>query len=68
MVNGYHDELDSDFLVDGLVFSKLFYLVEKLSATHMFLSSDPDPHTKLASCFAADHESYRRMSKEVLDF
>jgi hypothetical protein len=28
MINGEHDELDFDFLVDGEVFSKLFYLAD----------------------------------------
>jgi hypothetical protein len=30
MINGEHDELDFDFIVDGQVFTELFYLVDDI--------------------------------------
>ena len=36
MINGEHDEIDFDFVVDGEIFSKLFYL-ENGSLSHTFL-------------------------------
>jgi hypothetical protein len=61
MINGEHDEMDFNFSVDGEVFSRLYYLVEgiypKLSC---FLSSESNPHTKLAFSFAEDQEAHRK--------
>jgi hypothetical protein len=61
MINGRHDELDFDFLVDGVVFNKLFYLVDGIyPQLTCFLLSESDPHTKLAFSFAQDQESHRK--------
>jgi hypothetical protein len=58
-VNGEHEKLDFDFVVDGEVFTKLFYLVNGIhpSLSH-FSSSEPDPHTKIAYNFATDQEAH----------
>ena len=61
MINGEHEKLDFHYAVDGEVFSKLFYLVDGIypSLSH-FLSSEPDPHTKIAYSFATDQEAHRK--------
>ena len=61
MINGEHEKLDLDYVVDGEVFSKLFYLVNGIyPSLSRFISSEPDPHTKIAYSFAADQEAYRK--------
>lgn len=69
MVNRDHSELDFDFLVDGVVFSKIFYLVTGLHLQLMhFLLSDYDPHSKLASSFVFNQKSFWRTLKEDFEF
>ncbi len=48
MLNGKHDEIDHDVVLDGEVFSKLFYLIDGiyLSLTR-FLDPENDPATEL---------------------
>ena len=61
MINGEHEKLhfDFDFVTDREVFSKLFYHVDGIyPSLTRFLSSEPDPHTKIAFCFASDQEVY----------
>eukprot|EP00804_Cyclotella_cryptica_P018889 CCRYP_006428-RA/>CCRYP_006428-RA protein AED:0.19 eAED:0.73 QI:0/0/0/1/1/1/2/0/365 len=61
MIDGAHDELDFEFLVDGEVFDKLIYLVDGIyPPLTRFLSSESDPHTKLAYSFAQDQEAHRK--------
>ena len=61
MINGEHDNLDFDYVVDGEVFSKLFYLVNGIyPSLTRFISSEPDPHTNIAYSFASDQEAYRK--------
>ena len=61
MIDGQHDELDFEFLVDGEVFDKLIYLVDGIyPPLTRFLSSESDPHTKLAFSFAQDQEAFRK--------
>eukprot|EP00804_Cyclotella_cryptica_P012132 CCRYP_009832-RA/>CCRYP_009832-RA protein AED:0.21 eAED:0.41 QI:0/0/0/1/0/0/2/0/113 len=61
MIGGRHDELDFKFLVDGVVFHKLFCLVDVIyPQLTRFLLSEFDPHTKLAFGFAHDQESDRK--------
>jgi hypothetical protein len=61
MIDGRHDELDFEFLVDGDVFDKLIYLVDGIyPPLTRFLSSESDPHTKLAFSFAQDQEADRK--------
>jgi hypothetical protein len=59
MINGVHGKLDFDYVIDGEVFSKLFYLVNGIypSLSH-FILSEPDPHTKIANSFDADQEAH----------
>jgi hypothetical protein len=53
--------LDFDFPVDGEVFSRLYYLVEGIYLQlSCFLSSESNPHTKLAFSFAEDKEAHRK--------
>jgi hypothetical protein len=61
MINGTHDDLDFEFVVDGVVFNKLLYLVDGIypQLTH-FLASESDPHTRLALFFAQEQESDRK--------
>ena len=57
MINGEHDELDFDLPVDGEVFARLYYLVEGIyPQLSCFLSSESNPHTKLAFSFAEDQD------------
>ena len=61
MINGRHDELNFVFLVESEVFNKLFYLVDGIyPQLTRFLSSESDPHTKLAYSFIQDQESHRK--------
>ena len=61
MINGEHEKLDFNYVVDGEVFSKLFYLVNGIyPSLSRFISSEPDPHMKIAYSFAADQEAYRK--------
>ena len=61
MINGEHDNLDFDYVVDEEVFSKLFHLVNGIyPSLTRFISSEPDPHTNIAYSFASDQEAYRK--------
>eukprot|EP00804_Cyclotella_cryptica_P009826 CCRYP_016256-RA/>CCRYP_016256-RA protein AED:0.40 eAED:0.43 QI:0/-1/0/1/-1/1/1/0/69 len=61
MIDGAHDEVGLQFLVDGEVFDKLIYLVDGIyPPLTRFLSSESDPHTKLAYSFAQDQEAHRK--------
>ena len=61
MINGDHDKIDFDFLVDGQIFSKLFYIVDGINRSlTRFLSSESDPHTQIAFSFATDREAHRK--------
>ena len=61
MINREHDELDFDVPVDEEVFSRLYYLVEGIHPQLLcFLSSESNPHTKLAFSFAEDQEAHRK--------
>jgi hypothetical protein len=60
MINGEHDDLDFDFIVDSKVFGKLFYLVDGIYPQLSCLSSESDPHTKLAFIIAQDQEAHQK--------
>ena len=61
MIDGRHEEIDFEFVVDGEVFDKLIYLVDGIyPPLTRFLSSESDPHTKLAFSFAQDQEAFRK--------
>jgi hypothetical protein len=61
MINGEHEMLDFNFVVDGEVFSKLFYLFDDIySSLSCFLSSEPDPHTKIEYSFTTDQEAHQK--------
>ncbi len=61
MIDGRHEELDFEFMVDGEVFDKLLYLVDGIyPPLTRFLSSESDPHTKLAFSYAQDQEAFRK--------
>jgi hypothetical protein len=48
-------------VVDGVVFNKLYYLVDGIyPQLTRFLTSESDPHTRLALCFAQEQESDRK--------
>ena len=67
MINKEHDELNFDFPVDGEVFSKLYYLVEGIYLQlSCFLSSESNPHTKLAFSFEKIKKHTERMLRKVL--
>ena len=57
----HFEELDFEFMVDGELFDKLIYLVDGIyPPLTRFLSSESDPHTKLAFSFAQDQEAFRK--------
>jgi len=61
MIDGDHDKIDFDFVVDGQIFSKLFYLVDGMyPSLTCFLLSESDPHTHIAFSFATDQEAHRK--------
>ena len=61
MINGEHNELEFDFLVDGEVFSKLYFLVDGIYLQlSRFLSSESNPHTNNAFSFAEDQKAHRK--------
>ena len=61
MVNSEHEKLDFDFVVDGEVFTKLFYLVDGIyPLLSCFLLSEPDTHSKIAYSFAMYQEAHRK--------
>jgi hypothetical protein len=61
MIDGRHEELDFEYMVDGEVFVKLLYLVDGIyPPLTRFLSSESDPHTKLAYSYARDQEAFRK--------
>ena len=61
MIDGRHEELDFEYMVDGEVFDKLLYLVDGIyPPLTRFLSSESDPHTKLAYSYARDQEAFRK--------
>ena len=61
MINGEHDEIDFDFVVDGEIFSKLFYLVDGIyPSLTCFLSSESDLHTQIVLSLAPDQEAHRK--------
>eukprot|EP00804_Cyclotella_cryptica_P006426 CCRYP_014274-RA/>CCRYP_014274-RA protein AED:0.51 eAED:0.23 QI:0/0/0/1/0/0/2/0/143 len=65
MDNGEHKKLYFE-CVDGEVFSKLFYLVDGIYLSiSRFISSGPDPRTKIAYSFAADQEAQRKDVKRA---
>ena len=65
MINHEHGMLEFNYVVDGEVISKLFYLVNGLypSLSH-FISSEPDLHTKIAYSFAADKKLIEMILRE----
>ncbi len=60
MVNGEHEKLDFDYVVDGELFLKLFYLVDGIyPSLSCFRPPKSDPHTNIAYSFATDQEACR---------
>ena len=50
MIDGRHEELDFEFMVDGELFDKLIYLVDGIyPPLTRFLSSESDPHRPFTS-------------------
>ena len=59
--NGKHDEIDHDFVLDGEVFSKLFYLVDGMyPSLTRFLGPENDPATQLDGSYKINQEGSRK--------
>ncbi len=57
MLNGKHDEIDHDFMLDGEVFSKLFYLVDGMyPSLTRFHGPENDPATQLDGSYKINQE------------
>lgn len=57
MLNGKHEEIDHDIVLDGEVFSKLFYLVYGMySSLTRFLGPENDPATQLDGSYKSNQE------------
>ena len=60
ILNGKHEEIDHDFVVNGEVFSKLVYLVDGIyPSLTRFLGSENDPATELDGGFKIDREGQK---------
>jgi hypothetical protein len=61
MLNGKHDQIDHDFVLDGEVFSKLFYLVDGMyPSLTRFLGPENDPATQLDGSYKIDQEGSQK--------
>jgi hypothetical protein len=61
MLNGKHDEIDHDYVLDGEVFSKLFYFMDGIyPSLTRFLGPENDPATELDDSYKIDQEGSRK--------
>jgi hypothetical protein len=61
MINGEHDTIDHEFCLNGVMFNKLFYLVDGIyPSLSRFLGQEIDPATKLDGAFKMVQESSRK--------
>ena len=61
LLNRKHNEIDHEFVVDGQLFSELFYLVDGIYPHRTwFLGTETDPFTKLDGTFAIEQEAIRK--------
>ena len=61
MLNEKHDEIDHDFVLDGEVFSKLFYLIDgKYPSLTRFLGPENDQATELDRSYKIYQEGSRK--------
>jgi hypothetical protein len=57
MLNGEHDEINRNFVLDGEVFSKPFYLVDGIyHSLTRFLSPETDPATQFDGSYKINQE------------
>ncbi len=61
MLNGQHDDIDHEFVLDGEVFTKLFYLVDGIyPSLTRFLGPENDLATELDGSYKIDQEGSRK--------
>ena len=61
MLGGQHGLIDYEFILDGEVFTKLFYVVDGIyPSLSRFLGTETDPATKLYGSFKVDQEGIQK--------
>ena len=61
MIDGYHDSIDHNFIINGQSFKQLYYLIDGIyPLLSRFVPTISDPSTKLDQQFLKKQESFRK--------